>query len=112
MFNAVITGKVGKVDEVKTIGNNKVKNFTVAHNYKRGDQWETIWYEAALWGARAESLTFAAGDTVSISTNEAITAQVYEGKDPQDPNKKIPKASLRVIVDQILVTPKSTGQES
>jgi len=106
MFNAVITGKVGKVDPVKTIGDNKVKNFTVAHNFKRGDSWQTIWYEAALWGARAE-LKFAAGDTVTISTTEAITAQVYEGKDPQDANNMIPKAALRVIVDQIHITPKA-----
>lgn len=100
MFNANITGKIGKVEEPRNIGDNKVKNFTLAHNYKRGEEWATVWYECALWGSRAESLDLGPGDTVSISTSQAIVANGYLDKEDN------PTASLKVTVDQIHVTKK------
>jgi hypothetical protein len=110
MFIATITGKVGKVDEVRTVGESKVKNFSVAHNFKRGDEWDTVWYECALWGSRAEALDFAPGDTVTVATNQAITANIYMAKDPENAKKKIPAASLKVYVDQIHVTRKAAQE--
>lgn len=100
MFTATITGRIGTVKETQNVGNSQVRNFSVAHNFKKGEGYETVWYDAALWGSRAESLSLNPGDTVTISTTEAITAHLYEGQNGQ-------AVSLKITVDQIHITPKA-----
>ena len=94
MFNATITGAVGKVDEVQKVGGTSVLNFSVAHNAKRGEDTKTTWFECAIWGPLAEVLNIGKGDKVTIIAKE-ISANAYADRDGN------PQAALKVTVDRI-----------
>jgi single-strand DNA-binding protein len=53
MNTTIISGNIGSVKEVATVGNSKVLNFSVAvnkHFTKNNEKvTETVWYECALW---------------------------------------------------------------
>ncbi|KAB1437326.1 single-stranded DNA-binding protein [Pseudodesulfovibrio senegalensis] len=98
MFTASITGNVGKVEPVKDVNGKKVLNFSLAHNYKVGENRRVVWYECAIWGKLAEALTIQKGDKASVVTHQGITANAYIGKDGNA------AASLKVVVDQIDIT--------
>lgn len=54
-----VIGRVGKVSEVKTVGQSQVMNISIAANYGRKDssgERPTQWIDAAMWGERASKL--------------------------------------------------------
>ena len=79
----MIAGNVGNVKEVKTVGDDKVLNFSVAVDNgkdKSGEKREATWYDCALWGKRAEALApyIAKGSKLALSGRPGCRA--HEGK--------------------------------
>jgi single-strand DNA-binding protein len=70
-----VTGRIGREPKLKTTaGGSSVLNFSVASSRsvkkESGDYHdETIWFDVAVWGARADGLAkvLAKGDLVSVS---------------------------------------------
>lgn len=95
----IITGNVGKVEEVKTINNSKVLNFTVAVNktYTKKSNNEkvtqTTWFNCALWSRENVYQYIKTGTHLTI-TGE-IDAKAYLS------NEGEAKASLTLDVDTI-----------
>lgn len=50
----ILIGNVGKTPEVRTVGDTKVANFTLATTEKFKDKEETEWHNIAIWGKLAE----------------------------------------------------------
>lgn len=51
---AILIGFCGKTPEVRTVGDTKVANFTLATTEKFKDKEETEWHNIAIWGKLAE----------------------------------------------------------
>ncbi len=78
-----IAGNVGNVKEIKSVGDDKVLNFSIAVDNgkdKSGEKREPTWYDCALWGKRAESLApyIAKGSKLAVSGRPS--ARAHEGK--------------------------------
>lgn len=75
------SGYLGRDAELKTVGQNKVCNFSVAVSTGWGDRKSTLWVGCALWGDRGEKLSqyLTKGSAVSVSGDVDIRA--YQGKD-------------------------------
>ena len=60
MSKIVVAGRIGSVDELKTVatkdGNNSVLTFSVADSDVQKDSGEDPWYRVSIWGKRAEGL--------------------------------------------------------
>ena len=50
----ILIGFVGKTPEVRTVGDTKVANITLATTEKFKDKEETEWHNIAIWGKLAE----------------------------------------------------------
>lgn len=68
-----VTGRLGRAPKLSTTpGGSSVLNFSIASSraVKRGSEYEneTIWFDVAVWGARAEALAklLGKGDLVSV----------------------------------------------
>ena len=78
-----IAGNVGNVKEIKSVGDDKVLNFSIAVDNgkdRNGEKREPTWYDCALWGKRAESLApyIAKGSKLAVSGRPTVRA--HEGK--------------------------------
>jgi single-strand DNA-binding protein len=69
-----VTGRLGRAPKLNTTpGGSSVLNFSIAssRSVKRGTEYEneTVWFDVAVWGARAEGLAkvLGKGDLVSVS---------------------------------------------
>lgn len=50
-----VVGRLGRDAETRDVSGQKVANFPVAGNVGYGDRKQTLWFDCALWGKRAES---------------------------------------------------------
>lgn len=78
-----IAGNVGNVKDIRSVGDDKVLNFSIAVDNgkdKNGEKREATWYDCALWGKRAESLApyIAKGSKLALSGRPS--ARAHEGK--------------------------------
>jgi single-strand DNA-binding protein len=81
MIVTTLVGRLGKDCRVGTAGQTPVCNFTVAVDVGYGDKKQTLWWDCALFGKRAESKLpqyLTKGQQVAIS-GEPGTRE-YEGK--------------------------------
>ena len=67
MFQITVAGRVGKVQEVKNVSGTSVLNFSVATDVGFGERKQTVWFDCAIWGKRADSLA------PYISTGQQVT---------------------------------------
>jgi single-strand DNA-binding protein len=80
----IIAGTVGKDAELRRTGNgDAVLNFSVAVDQgkdKNGNKRETRWYDASLWGKRAESLQSYITKGSKLTIQGRPTARVHNDK--------------------------------
>lgn len=79
----MISGNVGNVKEVRDAGSDRVLNFSVAVDNgkdKSGERRESTWYDCALWGKRADSLSqyITKGGKITVTGRPGV--RVHEGK--------------------------------
>ena len=81
MFQITVAGRVGQAREVKEVAGSSVLNFSVATDVGFGDKKQTIWFDCAVWGKRADSLApyITKGTPVTV-TGEGGERE-YDGKD-------------------------------
>ena len=84
MENLIIAGTVGKDAVLRRTGNNDaVLGFSVAVDQgkdKNGNKRETKWYDASIWGKRAESLQSYITKGTKLTLQGRPTAREHEGK--------------------------------
>ncbi|MBX3085066.1 MAG: single-stranded DNA-binding protein [Anaerolineae bacterium] len=92
----IITGNLGGEPDIRMAGEQKVANFNIAVNRKRGDQQQTLWIRCAAWNGRAELAEkyLKKGSRVLIE-GSGLRVNAY-----LDKNGK-PQASLEMNVDQL-----------
>jgi single-strand DNA-binding protein len=92
----IISGNLGGDPDIRMAGEQKVANFNVAVNRKRGDQQQTLWIRCAAWNGRAELVEkyLKKGSRVLIE-GSGLRVSAY-----LDKNGK-PQASLEMNVDQL-----------
>ena len=81
MIVTSLVGRLGKDCRVATAGSTPVCNFTVAVDVGFGERKQTLWWDCALWGKRAEGKLpdyLTKGQQVAVS-GEPGTRE-YEGK--------------------------------
>ena len=81
MIVTSLVGRLGKDCRVATAGSTPVCNFTVAVDVGYGERKQTLWWDCALWGKRAEGKLpqyLTKGQMVAVS-GEPGTRE-YEGK--------------------------------
>jgi single-strand DNA-binding protein len=80
----IIAGTVGKDAELRRTGNgDAVLGFSVAVDQgkdKNGNKRETKWYDASLWGKRAESLQSYITKGTKLTLQGRPTAREHQGK--------------------------------
>lgn len=79
----MIAGNVGNVKEVREVGGDKVLNFSLAVDNgkdKNGERRESTWYDCALWGKRAESLSPHITKGLKLALSGRPGARAHEGK--------------------------------
>jgi len=80
----IIAGTVGKDAELRRTNNgDAVLGFSVAVDQgkdKNGQKRETKWYDASLWGKRAESLQSYIVKGTKLTLQGRPTAREYQGK--------------------------------
>ena len=84
MENLIIAGTVGKDAVLRRTGNNDaVLGFSVAVDQgkdKNGNKRDTKWYDASIWGKRAESLQSYITKGTKLTLQGRPTAREHEGK--------------------------------
>ena len=84
MENLIIAGTVGKDAVLRRTGNNDaVLGFSVAVDQgkdKNGQKRETKWYDASIWGKRAESLQSYITKGTKLTLQGRPTAREHDGK--------------------------------
>lgn len=80
----IIAGTVGKDAELRRTGNgDAVLGFSVAVDQgkdKNGNKRETRWYDASIWGKRAESLQSYITKGTKLTLQGRPTAREHQGK--------------------------------
>ena len=80
----IITGTVGKDAVLRRTGNgDSVLSFSVAVDQgkdKNGNKRETHWYDASIWGKRAESLQSYITKGTKLTLQGRPTAREHQGK--------------------------------
>lgn len=83
MQTVIIAGNVGNVKEVREVGSDKVLNFSIAVDNgkdKNGERRESTWWDASLWGKRAESLAPYIQKGSRLTVQGRPSARAHEGK--------------------------------
>lgn len=84
MENLIIAGTVGKDAELRRTGNgDAVLGFSVAVDQgkdKNGQKREAKWYDASIWGKRAESLQSYITKGTKLTLQGRPTAREHQGK--------------------------------
>jgi single-strand DNA-binding protein len=84
MENLIIAGTVGKDAVLRRTGNNDaVLGFSVAVDQgkdKNGNKRDTKWYDASIWGKRAESLQSYIVKGTKLTLQGRPTAREHQGK--------------------------------
>lgn len=78
-----IAGNVGNVKDVKSVGDDKVLNFSLAVDNgkdRNGEKREATWFDCALWGKRAESLAPYITKGSKLCVSGRPSARAHEGK--------------------------------
>ena len=84
MVNKVmIIGRVGQTPQVRTVGENKVANFTVATTEKYKDREDTEWHNIAVWGKLADVVEKWVDKGMMVYIEGKIKTEKYT-KDGQD----------------------------
>lgn len=84
MVNKVmIIGRVGQTPQVRTVGENKVANFTVATTEKYKDREDTEWHNIAVWGKLADVVEKWVDKGMMVYVEGKIKTEKYT-KDGQD----------------------------
>ena len=56
MFQVTVAGRVGRTQDVKEVSGSSVLNFSLATDVGFGERKQTVWFDCAIWGKRADSL--------------------------------------------------------
>ena len=76
-----ISGRIGRDAEVRTVGDGKVANFSVAENIGFDKSKKTQWWSCALWGKRGESLAPHLTKGSAVTVCGEVSVREYDGKD-------------------------------
>lgn len=81
MNTGSFAGYLGRDAEVRTVGDNKVCNFSIAVRTGWGDRESTLWVSCALWGERGDKLSqyLTKGSAVTVSGD--VDIRQYDKKD-------------------------------
>lgn len=80
MNTIFFTGNVGSVNEVKTVKNNDVLNFSVAVRQGFNRDARTEWYRVAVWGQRANFLKDHITKGAKVAVVGDLEIGTFEGK--------------------------------
>lgn len=103
----IIVGNLGNDPKIAMVGEQKVANFSVAVNRKRGEQQTTTWYSCAAWNGRAELVEkyLKRGNRVMIEGSN-LRVVIYFDKQGQ------PQPALELTVDSLtFIDAKPTEEE-
>ena len=81
MFQVTIAGRVGNAREVKEVAGSSVLNFSVATDVGFGEKKQTIWFDCAIWGKRADSLAPYIVKGTPITVTGEGGEREFDGKD-------------------------------
>jgi len=96
-----VTGRVGRKDEVKAVGDNHVLNFSLASTEFGGKEKGTIWFNCAKWGQHGVNIAdwVTVGKQLTVTGRLTVTVdgnpQTYTAKDGST------RASYNLTVDNI-----------
>jgi single-strand DNA-binding protein len=79
----LLIGNCGQVPQIRTVGENKVANFTLATTEKYKDREETEWHNVAVWGRLAEVVEKYVDKGTQLYVEGRIKTEKYT-KDGQD----------------------------
>jgi len=91
----IVSGNVGTSALKDIPGGSKVLNFSVASHDGVGENRETTWYQASLFGDRAEKLAGSIVPGLSLLVHGKPSVDAYMSNDGK------PKASVNIRVDRI-----------
>jgi len=102
-----ISGNLGTDPEIRTFGEHKVCNFSMAVNdrVKKGGEWidETTWYRVAVWGGQAEPCA----KYLAKGRKALVTGRVSLNEYEKNGEKR---ASLEIKAQHVeFLSPKSEG---
>lgn len=79
----LLIGNCGQAPQIRTVGENKVANFTLATTEKYKDREETEWHNVAVWGRLAEVVEKYVDKGTQLYVEGRIKTEKYT-KDGQD----------------------------
>lgn len=80
----ILVGNVGGDPQVRTVGDNKVANFTLATTERFKDKEETEWHNVAVWGKQAEIVERYVKKGSPLYIEGRIKTEKYTDKDGND----------------------------
>lgn len=80
----ILVGNVGGDPQVRTVGDNKVANFTLATTERFKDKEETEWHNVAVWGKQAEIVERYVKKGSQIYIEGRIKTEKYTDKEGND----------------------------
>jgi len=112
MFQVTVAGRVGRTQDVKEVSGSSVLNFSLATDVGFGERKQTVWFDCAIWGKRADSLAqyITKGTPVTVigeggersyesdsGTKHVITIRVsdiaLQGRGSEEPQQPAPQQS-------------------
>ncbi len=79
MNSITVAGQLGRDSELRQAGQDRVLTFSVADS--QGREKPTIWWNASLWGKRAESLQQYLVKGQAVTVSGVVTEREYTDKD-------------------------------
>ena len=77
----VITGRIARDPELKSVGQTQVLEFTLADNVGFGDKKTTNWFRCSLWGKRGVTLSEMLTNGREVVVAGEITIREYQNKE-------------------------------
>ena len=110
MIKLIVSGRVGQDAEIKSVGDNTVCSFSVAHTekiYGATPSEKTIWVTASIWGERAVKLAphILKGTYVVIEGSGSVNGYINK-------NTGAAEAVIRCMVNSLEFGGKPTAGEN
>lgn len=102
----VVSGRIGSDPQSKSVGMNKVLNFSLAFDVGRANNKQTTWLSCTLWNAPAENLAPYLSKGLQVTVGGSISLRKYTGNDGKE------GVSLDMNVSQLTLPPKPKDASS
>jgi single-strand DNA-binding protein len=93
----MLIGRVGGDPQVRTVGENKVANFTLATTEKFKDREETEWHNIAVWGKQAETIEKYVEKGMMLYVEGRIKTEKYNKDGQERETKRIQASTFQML---------------